>query len=425
MKRLSLAAVLAVLVAVGAYAADSAMEHVNGSASSAFSPVSQSDLATAIGSIGSGNAAGSALTAPCTPANTTGLVYAVPACNYVIQGVALTSAATTVTLTAADATNPRIDTLILKSDGTADKVTGTAATNPTEPSLDPATELKIANVTVAANATTPTGLSNESVYAENTEWTVTTGTVYVDDVGFQTSTGALTLQQLDARYPQIANNLSDLASAATARTNLGLGTAATKNMTGANGKCLEADASGNIVTAASDAACGSGAGGSKPFISWSANQAILPASGFPQFSTRNSHAVLAYDQDADECAYFEGILSGSYAGGGLTLSVDFISTSDTSNTHAVGWLGAIERHDSGTDIDADSFASDRSVSTTITSTAGNTVRSTITFSSGAQMDSLAAGEGFRVRLCRDGDGSVVTDSMTGDAGLTHVALGES
>ena len=42
---------------------------------------------------------------------------------------------------------------------------------------------------------------------------------------------------------------------------------------------------------------GSSAG--KPFLEWSANQAVLPSASYPQFTTRNNHPVLGFDAAAD------------------------------------------------------------------------------------------------------------------------------
>jgi hypothetical protein len=162
--------------------------------------------------------------------------------------------------------------------------------------------------------------------------------------------------------------------------------------------------------------------GGKPFWEWSANQAILGTSSYPQFATRNVHPVLDYDASADECAYFEGVLAPSYAGGGLTVDIDWVAASATSG--ATGWLTAFERHDSGTDLDADSFGTEKSASTTTSGTSGAVTRTTIAHTSGAEIDSLAAGEAYRLRLCRDGNGSTVTDSMTGDAELVHLDVRE-
>jgi hypothetical protein len=107
-----------------------------------------------------------------------GLTYNVAACQAYIAGTLYSAAATNVTLTAADASNDRIDALIINttSNGTVTKVDGTAAASPTTPAIDTTTQLVIGYVLVAANASTPTGTTNESVYAENVEWTSTAGT---------------------------------------------------------------------------------------------------------------------------------------------------------------------------------------------------------------------------------------------------------
>jgi hypothetical protein len=104
---------------------------------------------------------------------TTLLQFTVAAATYYINGVLYDSAQQNITLDAADGSNPRIDAITLNTSGTVGKVTGTPAANPAEPSVDPATLLKLAIVLVGAGATAPT-VTNTSLYAENvgspTEW---------------------------------------------------------------------------------------------------------------------------------------------------------------------------------------------------------------------------------------------------------------
>ena len=78
-----------------------------------------------------------------------------------------------------------------------------------------------------------------------------------------------------------------------------------------------------------------------------------------------------------------------------------------------------------TDIDADSFAADQGGSITANGTSGISSNTDIAFTSGAQMDSLAAGEPFRLRVTRDGDGTTGTDNATGDAQLWLIEMRET
>jgi hypothetical protein len=107
-----------------------------------------------------------------------GLIFDVTAGTYCIDGVRYTSAAGQITLDAADGTNPRFDVIALDNTGSIVKITGTAAANPAEPQIDPATQVYLTSVLVAAGATTPTQVSSVTVYDENTEWTTgTSGTI--------------------------------------------------------------------------------------------------------------------------------------------------------------------------------------------------------------------------------------------------------
>lgn len=148
-----------------------------------------------------------------------------------------------------------------------------------------------------------------------------------------------------------------------------------------------------------------------------------PASNFATLDTRNSHLVLDFDAATDESAVFRGILPVSYAGAGVNVKLIWCATSATSGT--TRWAVAFERIPAGAlDIDADSFATANTAGGTADATNGETTETTIAFANGSEMDSLAAGEMFRLKVTRDADGTSGTDDMTGDAELVAVVITE-
>jgi len=147
-----------------------------------------------------------------------------------------------------------------------------------------------------------------------------------------------------------------------------------------------------------------------------------PTSNYATLDLRNLHPVLDFDASTDESAVFSGVLSRSYAGGGITVSLHWAASSATSGT--CRWAVAIEAI-SGLDIDADSFATANTAGGTANGTSGVETVTTIAFTDGAQMDSLAAGGAFRLKVTRDADGTSGTDDMTGDAELIAVEIKET
>ena len=149
-----------------------------------------------------------------------------------------------------------------------------------------------------------------------------------------------------------------------------------------------------------------------------------PASAFATLDTRNAHPVLDFDGATDEEAVFTAVLPAGYAGGGLTVETWWAFTSATSGSLRV--QAAIERIDvSSLDLDADSFAAFQSAGGTAPGTTGQVIAVTVTFTSGSQMDSLAAGEVFRLKVRRDADGTSGTDDITTDAELLAVLVKET
>jgi microcystin-dependent protein len=146
-----------------------------------------------------------------------------------------------------------------------------------------------------------------------------------------------------------------------------------------------------------------------------------PASAFATLDTRNSRPCLDFDTTTQEAAVFSDVLPSTYGGGGLVVTVHCALTSATSGT--VGWDVAIERIDaSGLDLDSDSFATAQTITAaTVPGTSGQVLAMSVTLTNGAQMDSLAAGEPYRLRLRRD----VANDTAAGDAELFFVTVREA
>ena len=150
-----------------------------------------------------------------------------------------------------------------------------------------------------------------------------------------------------------------------------------------------------------------------------------PASIAATLDLRNYHPVLDFDASADEEAVFSDVMSRNYAGGGITAYIHYSMTSATSGN--VVWQAAFERIGDGQqDIDSDGFASFQSSgAVAVPGTSGHVDICTIAFTDGAQMDSVAVGEGFRFKVRRDADDTSATDSATGDAELRFIELKET
>lgn len=146
-----------------------------------------------------------------------------------------------------------------------------------------------------------------------------------------------------------------------------------------------------------------------------------PTTNYATFDTRNSHPVLDFDDTTAESAVFSAVLPRVYAGGGITCYVHHSATSATTGT--IGWTVEFERIGNGSqDVDADGFASAQTVTAaTVPGTSGNVAITNVAVTDGANIDSIAVGEKFRVRVKRD----VANDTATGDAEFHAMELKET
>ena len=147
-----------------------------------------------------------------------------------------------------------------------------------------------------------------------------------------------------------------------------------------------------------------------------------PAAGYATLDIRNQHPVLDFDAADDESAVFSGILPRHYAGGGITVYIHVAFSSATSGNSV--WNISFERiGDEVLDIDGDSFAGVEEINVAPPGTCGEVAIESVNFTDGAEIDSLAVGEGLRLKITRDADN--IDDDAVGDAELLFVELKET
>jgi hypothetical protein len=146
-----------------------------------------------------------------------------------------------------------------------------------------------------------------------------------------------------------------------------------------------------------------------------------PTSSFATLDTRNNHVVLDFDGDSDKSAVFSGIIPQHYGGAtGVTVYLHFSVDGTSGDTD---WDIAFERiGEAVQDIDSDGFATALSNDgNAVPATSGHVDIVSQAFTTGAQMDSLAVGESFRLKITRDG----TNDDSNDDANLLKVEIRET
>lgn len=149
-----------------------------------------------------------------------------------------------------------------------------------------------------------------------------------------------------------------------------------------------------------------------------------PSSAYATLDTRNGYLVLDFDDTTDESAIFRGVMPDTYAGGGVTVKVLWSATSATTGTISLD-VAFMSVTDDADDLDTKAFAAANNVNPTTASATGEVDYASITFTDGADMDSVAAGEMFFVKITRDANGTTSTDDLSGDMELHQVLIYES
>lgn len=149
---------------------------------------------------------------------------------------------------------------------------------------------------------------------------------------------------------------------------------------------------------------------------------IKPSSGGAVWGARNQQAHWSCDDSTDEVAYsIPLIMPEHYAGGGVTLEIETRAATATSGNFIA--KAAFSR-ETGQDADSDGFAAENLSSATATNgTSGIPTTATITFTDGADMDSVTAGDSFRLLVGRDADNA--SDTMSGDLQIVSVHIKET
>lgn len=155
-------------------------------------------------------------------------------------------------------------------------------------------------------------------------------------------------------------------------------------------------------------------------LMWMAGQGEPPATTYATPDNRNNHPVR--DFALTEYLYFSAICPRNYAGGGVTVYLHYAMSSAVAND--IKCETSFERiGDQQQDIDSDGFAAAQNTGDiTVPGTSGNVDIVSTTHTNGAQMDSLAVGEGFRLMVKRI---AVSGTDASGDLELLFIELKET
>ena len=140
--------------------------------------------------------------------------------------------------------------------------------------------------------------------------------------------------------------------------------------------------------------------------------------------------VLDFDASVDETAVFKRNMPNHYDGGGVTVSIIFAMSSDHDPAHKVRWDAAFSLiHDfSATTgvqaITGDGFVAVNSITGNPHDDIGKTEQANITFTNGADMDSIEKNDGYLIKITRDANHGT-DDDATGDAELWMVIIKET
>lgn len=161
---------------------------------------------------------------------------------------------------------------------------------------------------------------------------------------------------------------------------------------------------------------------------FTAGDNIPPAADYATLDTRVGTniivMVLDFDDATDEAAIFTGFMPRNYAGGGITVTLGWMFTSSgTPGTDTCAWQAAfMSVSDDADDLDTKDFAAVNTVLATSASADGEVAYDVITFTNGADMDSVAAGELFYLKIVRDAASGTASP---GDAELVFVEIKET
>ena len=137
------------------------------------------------------------------------------------------------------------------------------------------------------------------------------------------------------------------------------------------------------------------AGGTKTYAVFRAyNDSMPPSTAFATLDSRNNIGVADFDDATDESLFFMGIIpEAASLGSGLKIRLHWMATTATSGN--VVWDVSLERMN--TDLDSDSFATIASGTAAASGTSGILTVTEITLTT---IDSVTAGDGFRLKVTR-------------------------